>query len=309
MMTTAAHCPWFRPTPARLLVALFAAEAVLPLSQRFEWFAFNQHKGWTVLIAVAAVAAFLLLMLLWFLLALAFRVRFQFSVRSLLILPVVAAIPCGWLGMEMRAAKGQRGIVRQLRGGGDVLVRYDYQRDWLDTGSRPPAPSWLCVLLGDDLFADVNGVSPRLPGESVLGGMFFFRAKGRIGIGGDLVVECAKGLPELREVNVFGAGITDAGLRSLKGATKLRILCVRASPVTDAGLRYVKGLSGLRQLDLSYTKISDAGLEHLTRLSHLESLDLAGTGVTDTGVRALHEALPRCKILYRGDIVGGANPK
>ncbi len=53
---------WFLPTPGRLLLVLLAAEGVLWLSERFRWFAFNQHKGYTVLIAVASVGGFLLLM-------------------------------------------------------------------------------------------------------------------------------------------------------------------------------------------------------------------------------------------------------
>ena len=46
---------------------LLAVEGLLWLSERFHWFAFNQHKGYAVLIAVAGVAVFLLLMRLWFL--------------------------------------------------------------------------------------------------------------------------------------------------------------------------------------------------------------------------------------------------
>ena len=51
---------WFVPTPGRLLVVLLAVDGLLWLSERFQWFAFNQHKGWTVLIAVAAVGVFFL---------------------------------------------------------------------------------------------------------------------------------------------------------------------------------------------------------------------------------------------------------
>ncbi len=65
---------WYRLTPGRLLPLLLAVEGFLWLSDRFCWFAFNQHKGYTVLIAVASVGVFLLLMFLWFLAALVFRV-------------------------------------------------------------------------------------------------------------------------------------------------------------------------------------------------------------------------------------------
>ena len=88
---------WYRLTPDRVVVAMLLAEGLLWLSERFRWFPFNQHKGWTVLIAVASVAAALLAMALWFLAAFVFRRRFQFSIRALLLLMVVvAAGAVGW---------------------------------------------------------------------------------------------------------------------------------------------------------------------------------------------------------------------
>jgi hypothetical protein len=46
---------WYRLTPDRLLMALLPMVGVLLLSEWFRWFPFNEHKGWTVLIAVAVV--------------------------------------------------------------------------------------------------------------------------------------------------------------------------------------------------------------------------------------------------------------
>ncbi len=40
------------------------------LSERFQWFAFNHHKGWTVLFTVATVGVVLLAMLSWLVVAL-----------------------------------------------------------------------------------------------------------------------------------------------------------------------------------------------------------------------------------------------
>ena len=48
---------WFRLTPDRLMVGLLALEGFLLLSEWFRWFPFNQHKGWTVLIAMAVCRA------------------------------------------------------------------------------------------------------------------------------------------------------------------------------------------------------------------------------------------------------------
>ena len=62
----------FRLTPGHLLVGLLL-DGFLWLSEHFRWFAFDEHKGWTVLIAAASVGAAMLLMFLWFAVSLLFR--------------------------------------------------------------------------------------------------------------------------------------------------------------------------------------------------------------------------------------------
>ena len=98
----------FSPTPAWLIFGLLVVEGLLWLSERYQWFWFNEKKGWTVLIAVAVVGVAMLVMLLWFIVSLLFRWRFQFSIRSLLVLTVAVAMPCSWLGVEMKKAREQR---------------------------------------------------------------------------------------------------------------------------------------------------------------------------------------------------------
>ena len=106
------RCRWFRLTPGRIILALFALEVFLLASERFEWFAFDRHKGCAVLIAVASAVVAALLMFLWFLAALVFRWRFQFSIRSLLLLPVVVAITCGWLAVRVGGVEAATGSDR-----------------------------------------------------------------------------------------------------------------------------------------------------------------------------------------------------
>jgi hypothetical protein len=135
---------WYRPTPDRLILALLVVEGLLWLSERHEWFGFNQHKGWTVLIAVAAVGACFLLMLLWFIAGILFRWRFQFSIRSLLILTVATAVPCSWLAAQMKKAREQKAavvaIAKHVRAMGSA---YDYEFDASGNylpNARPPVP-------------------------------------------------------------------------------------------------------------------------------------------------------------------------
>ena len=92
-------------TPGRFLIGLLAVEVLLWLSERFGWLGW--HKGYAVLTGVAVVGVAMLLMGVWFAVALVLRRRFQFSIRSLLALVVIVAIPCSWLTSEMKKA-GQR---------------------------------------------------------------------------------------------------------------------------------------------------------------------------------------------------------
>ena len=116
----------FYPTPSWLIAGLLIVEGFLWLSDRFQWPTW--HKGYAVLIAVASVALVFVVMVLWLVIALLFRLRFQFSILSLLVLTVAVAIPCSWLGVEMRAAREQKAAVEAIvaTGGG---VSYDWQVD------------------------------------------------------------------------------------------------------------------------------------------------------------------------------------
>ena len=154
-MDAAAPKPrWYRATPDRLILALLAVECLLWLSQRFQWFGFNHHKGWSVLIALAVVGTAFLLMLLWFLAGLLFRWRFQFGIRSLLVLTVAVAVPCSWFSWEMKQAREQKAAVatiKTLNGGFRYDYEFDASKNYLPK-AQPPGPAWLRSLLEDDFF-------------------------------------------------------------------------------------------------------------------------------------------------------------
>ena len=130
----------YRVTPGRLLPLLLAVEGLLWLSEHFHW----MSKGWPVVTAIGTVAVFFVLMFLWFLAALVFRLRFQFSILSLLVLPVAVALPCGWLATEMKQARKQREAVEGIwKARGNIVYAY----------AMPPGPQWFRKLLGENLFA------------------------------------------------------------------------------------------------------------------------------------------------------------
>jgi hypothetical protein len=306
------HRRWFYPTPGRLLIILLAVEGFLLLSERFQWFAFNEKKGWTVLIAVAAVGLFLFIMLIWFIVSLIFRWHFQFSIRSLLALTVAIAIPSSWVAVKMQQAKRQKEVVDKCSQ--FLYVGYDYQLDAYGQrmpDAQVPGLAWLRKLLGDDFFSTVVEAEPNNDASMLI-------LKDLCGIR-TLLIEgpkvTDKGLaylkewPQLKELYLmhttltdtgwehikdvtqlqmlyFGYDATDAELIKIKELPQLQVLHLYGSDVTDAGLECLKGLTQLQVLNLSFN-ITDAGLEKLKGLIQLKELYLYGTNVTDGGLAHL----------------------
>ena len=272
---------WYRFTADRLVVGLLLIECLLWMSERWQWFPFNAHKGWTVLIGLAGIGLGALVMLLWFIAAVLWGWRFQFSIRSLLLLTVTVAVPCSWLAVERKAANKQREAVEEIRRCGGQ-VQYDYQYDVFPRfhpSAEPPEPPWLRNLLGDDFFSHVRFAI--LPGTQVT----------------DAWLEHLKDLPQLLALDLDGTQVTDAGLQHLKDLPRLWGLGLSGTQVTDAGLERLKGLAQLQALELHRTQVTDAGLEHLNGLTQLEDLRLDDTQVTDAGLEHL-KRLTRLKLLY-----------
>jgi hypothetical protein len=251
---------WIGLTPDRFFIALLLAECLLLLSERLQWFGFNLHKGWTLLIAIACAGVAAILPIFFFAVTLILRRRFQFGVRSLLMLFVVIAVPSSWLEVEVREASERCKAATAIEKLGG-LIWYDYQVvDGCDyplfDRSPPSGSTWLRGLLGDDAFTSIVGV--QMLGSSTQA--------------------------------------TDASLKYLRRFTTLQTLSIQGSYITDMGLENLKELNQLQALGLIDTQITDAGLEHLEGLTKLKELYLAGSRVTPAGVKKLQSALPKCRI-------------
>jgi len=333
MTDTTPKARWFYPTPSWFLIGLLIVECLLWLSERFQWFTFNHHKGWTVLIALASIGVALLIVLLWFVTSLIFRWRLHFRIRTLLVMIVAVAVPCIWLGVEMYAAMKQKEAVDQLRQQLGAAVYYDClvvpdakpAQNWLRSmlgddfiPDAKPAPDWLRSMLGDDFFAGVSDITAgacwgRLDGlphaDAGLASLRKLlpqrdRALPQTPVFLDLVqtdvtdagLEHLQGMTQLSWLNLWRTEITDAGLAHLNRLPHLQWLNLDDTNVGDAGLMHLQELPQLQSLYLGYTKVTDAGLVHLETMTRLQSLDLRGTKVTDAGASKLQQALPNCKI-------------
>jgi hypothetical protein len=203
---------WYRPRPGHLLFVLLLAEGLLLLSDRFGCW----HKGYAVLVAIASIGLTILVLLLWFALALLRRWQFQFSIRSLLALTVVVAIACSWLAVEMKRAREQSEVVATIYTLGGAIL-YDHQP--FTATKVPPGPAWLCTLIGDDFFGNVTAVN--LVGTQIK----------------DADLKCLNGLPQLEWLLLDKKDITNVALEHLSGLIQLRSLWLNEATESDEAVK------------------------------------------------------------------------
>jgi hypothetical protein len=103
-------------------------------------------------------------------------------------------------------------------------------------------------------------------------------------------------LPELEELHLFNAPVSDEGFQHLTKFPRLRWLDASGTQITDRGLPVLESLK-LEWLRLRNTAISDVGVPSLTKLAHLKLLDIRGTAITDGAVEAIRRAVPGCTVL------------
>ena len=137
-------------TADTLAFVLVLVPGALWLLTHLGWLGLRQQKGWSVLAAVATVFAVILLTLLSFAISARFRSRFRYSIRSLMLLIIAAAIACGWLSYELQDARREAAAANAvLDAGGSVTFR---------GGNSPQA---LRQQLGDEFFSDVESVAAQ----------------------------------------------------------------------------------------------------------------------------------------------------
>jgi hypothetical protein len=152
---------WYTPTPAKFLFAVLVMQGVLFLSAHYRWFWFNNLKGCTVLIAVAATAIALLLLAGFVVVGRLFKTKLQFTLATLMLMVPVMASPCAWLAREMELARCQREaiIAAELEDRWVSVVD-----DWLGSDELDPfgdsepttLANRLSPYLGDDFFRSVD---------------------------------------------------------------------------------------------------------------------------------------------------------
>ena len=216
---------WLCPTPGRCLAALLLVEALLWLSERLGWPAW--HKGYAVLIAVAGVGGAMLVMFLWLFVTLVFRLRFQFTTRSLLVLTAAVALLCGWIMSEIRRAIAQRDLVVAFSaaGGGGCYDDAVLRPTWSIRGrfAHRPLPGW------SSRFTPSGALELWLQRQF---GYDFFHYIDEARVDSDFEIKLLKGFTCLEFLRCDGPSVTDAGLEVLAGLTRLEALSLNDTRVS-----------------------------------------------------------------------------
>jgi hypothetical protein len=250
------------------------------------------------------------------------RWRLAVTVRLLMVVVFVLSLLLGW---RVNRAHTQREVVAAIRqSGGGVRYDYEFNGDEFLVDAKPWAPAWLRRLIGDEYFQEV--VEAHLGGLEVKQAGPQARATALIALKrldrlrriwlysygfADAELAHLKPLDRLQSLSLRHCDtFTEESLAFLEGFHQLRELDLQGTPVRDAGLVHLRGLDQLEELDLSHTAITDAGLANLESFSRLRKLDLGinydRAQVGDAGVARLSGLNQLEELSLSGTKVGDA---
>ena len=232
------------------------------------------------------------------------KLLFRFSVRGMLLLVVVLAIPIGFLS---HGARLQREAVQTIESAGGTVF-YDYHQiapRTVSTGGQPWGPQWARERLGYHYFD--TAVKVRLHLHDRPQGLEWVAALNDLpslntllltGVNvTDEMLEQLDRSAALLELHLSGGRITDRGLENVAKFPNLRWLVMNHTQVSDAGVTHLRELHDLQELVLSDTMVSDQAIADLTALERLQKLDLRRTAISAEGIQAIQAALPGCQVL------------
>lgn len=192
--------PWYHFTFGRVFLLLLLAETPVLVLGPCRWCGWRNAIliGLTVLLVTPVVA------LIWFLLEVGIRRRFQFSIRSLLLLMLLTSLVLSWVAVKRQETKRQQAVAEVIsKLGGTVL--WDV---WDGSESHPTR-----------IFSEVNCVD--------------FRSGTHVA---DAALERLKEFPALTELGFTGSDISDAQLEYLEKLPRLREVIITSTKVTPAGV-------------------------------------------------------------------------
>ena len=202
---------------------------------------------------------------------------FSFSLRSLMLLVVVIAIPLAW---KVNRARNQRIVVAELEklnavrdGISKAILHITYDYEIVQVAGRktypnvpPPGPKWLVDFFGKEYLVEVSAVTIYNPQVT------------------DATIALIARLPKIEYLTLGSPNITDDGLVHFAGMHNLETLELYSNNLTGADLVHLAGLKRFKKLTFS-GRTTDVFLEQISKLNDLEFLQFFGTAqITDRGL-------------------------
>ena len=233
--------------------------------------------------------------------------RFQFSLRTALLLMLLASILFAGFAWRRNRAERQRKIVAELR---ELGANVDHEIVSLfeppDGNNLVPDDEFFVAALirrtlGDDFVSGVRRVmyvpsvyiDPRpVPPEERRRVVALVKQLPRLkflALYADVSSQDLAEFPFLETVEFLMISPrrgtwTDVDLVLFEKCRQLESLSLADQPINGEGLHHLRNCKNLRTLLLCRTHVDDTALVHLTAMTKLETLILSETRVTDTGI-------------------------
>jgi hypothetical protein len=208
----------------------------------------------------------------------------QCGIAALMLTTLAVALPISWFSHQKHVGRRQRQAAEELATTGAVVHPQLYVVNELyKIAARR--------IFGTDLYFSVRKISglwtkvdrlrylPDLESLELYGGQV-----------DDASLAWLADVPELRELRISHAKITDAGLEHLSHLKQLESLSINCCDIDGSGLRWLHSPHELTTLDLSHTHVDDQALTVFRDGTNLRTLNLAATLVSGHGLMHLTNA-------------------
>ncbi len=277
--------PW-RFSPDRLAASALAMVCGLWLWDYFRGFGLFYHKGWLVLIAVAMLSATIIVMLVWWLGSLLFHGRFQFRIRSLLLLTVAIAITRSWFAAALAQSRRQAATIEWACSIG-MDSRYDWDdRSWDGAGAgfpriAGPPPNCLANAVGVDFFSTPTTIGigrSSVDVGSEIQRLAEFAPLWHLELDGPYFTDpqMERLLPEISDFRYHDSHRIGAGLRLLGPILRPHWISVRSASLDVRAINTLAAMPWLRKLSFDSVGFSDDAVASFERLTQLRELRFDG---------------------------------
>jgi hypothetical protein len=222
---------WYQLTLWRFLLIVLAIEASVFVLAKCHWFGFikDDIEVTSFFFGFWALVILHILAFVWALLPFLVRRRFQYSLRSLMLVMLLTSVCMSGFATKRFAVKQQEEAAEAIKKlGGDV--RWDG-----------------CLVRNSDFFSDVTDVE------------FINR---HVAVA---ALQRLRDFPHLRWLALDGSDITDTQLKHLQCLKELQCLDLQGTGITDSGLEHIKVITSLRSVQLQNTPVTNAGVRNLQK--------------------------------------------